>query len=416
MADAIILQGHLTQSQFDANPTFVLGDGQIAWLKDNSGKFKKGDGITVLSALPFLGISDLTTVLGVGNEMLNTQSVISEDGLTSLKVIDDLGELKTSTSGITVESSNGATIYNDSGVVGEFAKVQSFEGANILQADVLNRFDAPDNNFPQETASKIAVFDASKNLKSGTVNESDLEVKSNKGTVLGNLTSTTIYSHAKAVVDYVASLGYITISALTGYIKGSVSATAGLIPFGTGTADTVTSSSNFSYISDNVQVTGNVNAPVTMTTRNNSTGNGAGTGFNAVNNAGKIAQFFKAGTGYSTYKTIKASDCGFYTDSGDFSFLNDFASGNIQFTAGGASIAHLIVKSNGNIGHAKNSFFGDTTTTSTAYVDIKGGTSSLASFRLRQGVPTTTPLTGEMYQDGTDCYMYLAGVWKKLNV
>lgn len=64
-----ILQGHLTQIEFDSIPTFILGDGQIVWLKDNSGKFKKGDGITILSVLPFLGGSsqDLAQTLLNGN-------------------------------------------------------------------------------------------------------------------------------------------------------------------------------------------------------------------------------------------------------------------------------------------------------------------------------------------------------------
>lgn len=38
------------------------------------------------------------------------------------------------------------------------------------------------------------------------------ENSANKGAVLGNLTSTTIFAHAKGVVDYVASLGYQTAS------------------------------------------------------------------------------------------------------------------------------------------------------------------------------------------------------------
>lgn len=38
------------------------------------------------------------------------------------------------------------------------------------------------------------------------------------------------------------------LSSITGFVKGTVSATAGLIPFGTGTADTVTSSADFNYV------------------------------------------------------------------------------------------------------------------------------------------------------------------------
>lgn len=42
---------------------------------------------------------------------------------------------------------------------------------------------------------------------------------SNKGNVLGNLTSTTIYAHAKGVVDYVVSLGYQTASQVSTLIS-----------------------------------------------------------------------------------------------------------------------------------------------------------------------------------------------------
>lgn len=43
------------------------------------------------------------------------------------------------------------------------------------------------------------------------------ENSANKGTVLGNLTSTTIFVHAKGVVDYVASLGYwVAVNASSG--------------------------------------------------------------------------------------------------------------------------------------------------------------------------------------------------------
>lgn len=55
MALANIKQAHKLIAYFTANPTLILLDGQIVWLKDNSGTFKKGDGITQLSVLPFLG-------------------------------------------------------------------------------------------------------------------------------------------------------------------------------------------------------------------------------------------------------------------------------------------------------------------------------------------------------------------------
>lgn len=71
-----IKQGHKLAAFFSANPTIVLLDGQILWLKDNSGTFKKGDGVTQLSVLPFLG--------GVGSSStpFELQSTISGPTLT----------------------------------------------------------------------------------------------------------------------------------------------------------------------------------------------------------------------------------------------------------------------------------------------------------------------------------------------
>jgi hypothetical protein len=31
------------------------------------------------------------------------------------------------------------------------------------------------------------------------------------------------------------------------------------------------------------------------------------------------------------------------------------------------------------------------------------------------GAAPSSPTTGDMYQDGTHCYMYLAGAWKQLD-
>jgi hypothetical protein len=47
--------GNKSAAWFTANPNVLLGDGQLVYLNDNSGQFKKGDGVTVLSSLPFIG-------------------------------------------------------------------------------------------------------------------------------------------------------------------------------------------------------------------------------------------------------------------------------------------------------------------------------------------------------------------------
>jgi hypothetical protein len=69
------------------------------------------------------------------------------------------------------------------------------------------------------------------------------------------------------------------------------------------------------------------------------------------NNLSYQSQIFKTNSAYSTYKTLSANDIGIYngTGGGNMSFLNDFASGNINFAAGGSSTSHFTIASNGAI-------------------------------------------------------------------
>jgi hypothetical protein len=60
---------------------------------------------------------------------------------------------------------------------------------------------------------------------------------------------------------------------------------------------------------------------------------------------------FKYSTTRSSYKTVAASDITFYNSaSGNISILNDNASGNINFAAGGVSTAQVVLASTGNVG------------------------------------------------------------------
>jgi nitrogen fixation protein len=59
----------------------------------------------------------------------------------------------------------------------------------------------------------------------------------------------------------------------------------------------------------------------------------------------------KFSTTKNAYKIISAKDFNFYNPvtGGDIAILNDFATGNIKFAAGGSSTAHMTIKSNGRI-------------------------------------------------------------------
>lgn len=82
---------------------------------------------------------------------------------------------------------------------------------------------------------------------------------------------------------------------------------------------------------------------------NASTGTGAGAGL-AFSNSSSNGSLFKTSSGYTTYKTLVAHDTGFYNAvAGNISVLNDYASGNINFAAGGSSTAQLTIGTTGNI-------------------------------------------------------------------
>ena len=84
--------------------------------------------------------------------------------------------------------------------------------------------------------------------------------------------------------------------------------------------------------------------------QNLSTGIGANAGI-IVRNSATSGQLFKLSTGYTTFKTLAASDLAFYNSgAGDISILNDFGTGNIKFAAGGSSTAQMTLSSAGNLG------------------------------------------------------------------
>ena len=69
--------GNKSAAWFTANPNVLLGDGQLVYLNDNSGQYKKGDGTTILSSLPFIGGGSSYTA---GSGLTLTGSVFSLGG------------------------------------------------------------------------------------------------------------------------------------------------------------------------------------------------------------------------------------------------------------------------------------------------------------------------------------------------
>jgi hypothetical protein len=89
---------------------------------------------------------------------------------------------------------------------------------------------------------------------------------------------------------------------------------------------------------------------VGATARNTSSASGETQCGFYVENGTSNGQLYKAGTGYTTRKTIAANDLGFYNAAaGNISILNDFASGSIILTAGGSSTAQWTIGANGDL-------------------------------------------------------------------
>jgi hypothetical protein len=97
------------------------------------------------------------------------------------------------------------------------------------------------------------------------------------------------------------------------------------------------------------------NAQTGIRVKNTTSGTSAGVEFGAYTNSGN-GGFGKYSTGNTPYKNIVAGSTYIYNgSSGDITLLNDAASGNISFAAGGVSTAQMFISASGNVGINKSS-------------------------------------------------------------
>lgn len=125
------------------------------------GRYKFTDGVTTLNDLPFLGGSSpqsLADTLTIGRKT-GEFSIESDNGFSYLYAIN-------------VKAGHE---FNDETIVG---KMISDVNQNEIKHTVLNKFDAPDNNFPQENANEVTYFDASHNLKGAGFSPAQVALKS----------------------------------------------------------------------------------------------------------------------------------------------------------------------------------------------------------------------------------------------
>lgn len=407
MADAIILQGHLTQAQFDANPTFILGDGQIVWLKDNSGKFKKGDGVTVLSALPFLGGSfngilkqevklseNITKGQAVYISSANgtniivskasnateatsskTLGLLETTGVTNdiLYVITEgmLGDLDTSTATVGDAvwlGTSGNLIYGLASkpvapshlvYIGVVSRVHAVNGEILVK--VQNGFELNEIHDVLTSANVITPVDAD-----------NLLIKENSSGLWKSLSWLNLKATLKTYFD-----------TLYGTIKGSVSATSGLIPFSSGTTDTITTDANLSYTTAGGLKVNNKILGKGLTTQLEPT----------------IPMEMLTGIMVRDSATSNSRISGLYIFSTEAIFTATYYGGAsyVPMSFNTSDLLRFQIKVNGNITHAKNSYFGSTSIDPTAYVDVTGSSTSNSSVRIRIGSSLpTVQLDGEI--------------------
>jgi hypothetical protein len=112
------------------------------------------------------------------------------------------------------------------------------------------------------------------------------------------------------------------------------------------------------------------------------------------NSGGGVAAFAKRSSISTVYKILTANVAYLYNDTaGDISILNDFASGNINFAAGGSSTAHMTIASTGKVLYS-------------------AATTAKAQINLASGTAPTSPVDGDIWFDGTDLKMRIGGVTK----
>lgn len=105
--------------------------------------------------------------------------------------------------------------------------------------------------------------------------------------------------------------------------------------------------------SEQIDVLGSLNGFFRLKIKNNSTGTAAYAGSHYENSLiNSSLTIFKTGTGYTTYKSLKANDSGIYNAgaAGDISILNDYTSGNINFSAGASSSVQMVLMPSGRLG------------------------------------------------------------------
>jgi len=142
---------------------------------------------------------------------------------------------------------------------------------------------------------------------------------------------------------------------VTGNVKiigsGATSATTALTVQNSSSTNLFTvRNDGLSTFGDNITMSKSFNGELNLRIENSTSGANSVTYMSYVSSGFGFLNIGKRSASTNSYKIFVTSDAFLYNGTnGDIAILNDFASGSIKFAAGGASTAHLTIKSNGRI-------------------------------------------------------------------
>ncbi len=214
--------GNKSAAWFAANPTVVLLDGQVVYLDDQSGQYKKGDGVTQLSALSFLG--------GGSQTLAQTLALGNTTGANNI-VVDDGDTIRFGTSSFTqttigYDSISARTVISNS-VSGDYVYIKNGGGIDLYSGANGINFSTATNYL--SVLEGIGVVSATNSNATGfSISETSNIFRLFAGTELRfDAATVTLYQLTANTVPYLGASKEFVSSAVTptelGYVSGVTS-------------------------------------------------------------------------------------------------------------------------------------------------------------------------------------------------
>jgi hypothetical protein len=225
------------------------------------------------------------------------------------------------------------------------------------------------------------------NTTAGASSSSNLQITSDSSSgngAFGKRSSSTSVYKTLASSDLQLYNGLVAgdISILNDFASGSIKFAAG----GSSTAQLTIAANG------NITQSINQNAATQFTISNTTAGTFSAPSFQVISDSLSGSGLFgKRSSSTTAYKTLAFSDLQIYngTVAGDISILNDFATGNIKFAAGGSSTAQMTLNANGNLTVDTDTLFVDSVNNRVG-IGTTTVNSNLVVFSSIAGAPSTT--------------------------